>query len=65
MEVTVRLFAMLRERAGASEVVLDLPAGARVRDALTELSGLAGDLPLVMASPVLGRAPQVGARRRV
>ena len=40
---------MLRERAGASEVVLDLPAGARVRDALSELSGLAGDLPLVMA----------------
>jgi molybdopterin converting factor subunit 1 len=49
LEVTVRLFAMLRERAGASEVVLDLPDGARVRDALSELSGLAGDLPLVMA----------------
>ena len=49
MEVTVRLFAMLRERAGAPEVVLDLPEGARVRDALVQLSDLAAGLPLVMA----------------
>jgi molybdopterin synthase catalytic subunit len=49
VQVTVRLFAMLRERAGASEVVLELPDGARVSDALAELSGLAGGLPLVMA----------------
>jgi MoaE-MoaD fusion protein len=49
MEVTVRLFAMLRERAGAGEVVLDLPEGARVRDALASLSGLAEGIPLVMA----------------
>ena len=49
MEVTVRLFAMLRERAGASEVVLDLPDGSRVDDALAELNGLADGLPLVMA----------------
>ena len=34
MEVTVRLFAMLRERAGAGSLTLDLPDGARVRDAL-------------------------------
>ncbi|HEX8064922.1 MAG TPA: molybdenum cofactor biosynthesis protein MoaE [Thermoleophilaceae bacterium] len=49
MEVTVRLFAMLRERAGASEVTVELPDGARVRDALDALGGLAGDMPLVMA----------------
>jgi MoaE-MoaD fusion protein len=49
VQVTVRLFAMLRERAGASEVVLDLPDGARVSDALAELSSLADGLPLVMA----------------
>ena len=49
MEVTVRLFAVLRERAGAPQLTLDLPEGARVRDALAELSGLAGDVPLVMA----------------
>jgi len=49
VEVTVRLFAVLRERAGAGELVLDLPEGARVRDALDSLGELAGDLPLVMA----------------
>jgi molybdopterin synthase catalytic subunit/molybdopterin converting factor small subunit len=40
---------MLRERAGASELTLELPEGARVRDALDELGGLADGLPLVMA----------------
>ena len=49
MVVTIRLFAMLRERAGASEIELDLPEGARVRDALDRLDELAGGLPLVMA----------------
>jgi MoaE-MoaD fusion protein len=49
VEVTVRLFAMLRERAGAPELVLELPEGARVRDALAELPELAAGLPLVMA----------------
>jgi molybdopterin converting factor subunit 1 len=49
MEVTVRLFAMLRERAGSPELTLELPDGARVGDALAELHGLADDLPLVMA----------------
>jgi MoaE-MoaD fusion protein len=49
MEVTVRLFAMLRERAGASEVTLELPEGARVSDALAELQDIAEGLPLVMA----------------
>jgi MoaE-MoaD fusion protein len=49
VNVTVRLFAMLRERAGANRVELDLPNGARVRDALAALDGLADGLPLVMA----------------
>jgi len=49
VEVTVRLFAMLRERAGAGEMVLDLPDGASVRDALDRLGHLAEGLPLVMA----------------
>jgi MoaE-MoaD fusion protein len=49
MVVRIRLFAMLRERAGASELSLELPEGARVRDALAELESLAGGLPLVMA----------------
>jgi molybdopterin synthase catalytic subunit len=49
VEVTVRLFAMLRERAGARELTLELPDGASVRDALAELGELAAGLPLVMA----------------
>jgi molybdopterin converting factor subunit 1 len=49
VEVTIRLFAMLRERAGKRELTLDLPEGARVRDALDELGDLAAGLPLVMA----------------
>jgi MoaE-MoaD fusion protein len=49
VEVTVRLFAMLRERAGSDSVTVELPEGARVGDALSELSGLAEGLPLVMA----------------
>jgi MoaE-MoaD fusion protein len=49
VEVTVRLFAMLRERAGSDSVTVELPEGARVGDALSELSGLADGLPLVMA----------------
>ncbi|MBA2581260.1 MAG: molybdenum cofactor biosynthesis protein MoaE [Thermoleophilaceae bacterium] len=49
VEVTVKLFAILRERAGAGEVKLELPEGARVRDALRELGPLAEGLPLVMA----------------
>jgi molybdopterin converting factor subunit 1 len=49
VEVTVRLFAALRERAGTPELTLDLPEGARVRDALESLAGLADGVPLVMA----------------
>jgi molybdopterin synthase catalytic subunit len=49
MEITVMLFAMLRERAGARQLTLELPDGARVRDALAELGDIAAGLPLVMA----------------
>jgi MoaE-MoaD fusion protein len=49
VQVKVRLFAMLRERAGASSLTLELPEGARVRDALESLGSLADGLPLVMA----------------
>jgi len=51
MVVRVRLFAMLRERAGASELSLELPEGACVRDALADaaVASLADGLPLVMA----------------
>lgn len=49
MHVRIRLFAMLRERAGASELELELPDGACVRDALAAVEDLAAGLPLVMA----------------
>ncbi len=49
MRVTVRLFAGLRERAGAGEVTLELPAGARVADALHAVGDLTAGIPVVMA----------------
>ena len=49
VKVRVRLFAQLRERAGRSELELDLPEGARVRDALAAVGDLAAGLPVVMA----------------
>ena len=49
VHVTIRLFAGLRERAGASEISLELPDGARVADALGQLAALTGDLQVVMA----------------
>ena len=49
MKVTVRLFAILRQRAGRDTLELDLPEDARVSDALAEVDDLAGGLTLVMA----------------
>ena len=49
MNVTVRLFAGLRERAGCSELELELPHGARVADALAAVEHLADGAPLVLA----------------
>jgi molybdopterin synthase catalytic subunit len=55
MTVTVRLFAILRERAGRDHMELQLPAGATVADALEALSkiptleGLLERVPVQMA----------------
>jgi MoaE-MoaD fusion protein len=49
MQVHIRLFAGLRERAGASEVALELPDGACVADALAQLQHLTDGVPVVMA----------------
>src|SRR3954449_9081429 len=49
VEVTVKLFAVLRERAGAGELKLELPEGARVQDALDSLADVAAGVPVVMA----------------
>lgn len=40
---------MLRERAGAGEVTLELPEGARVGDAIRGLGEVARGIPVVMA----------------
>ncbi len=49
MHVSVRLFAVLRERAGAGEIELDLPEGASVGDALEQVRALTDGVPVVMA----------------
>jgi MoaE-MoaD fusion protein len=49
MEVRVRLFAGLRERAGTDELSLELPAGASVHDALEQIRELTAGVPVVMA----------------
>lgn len=49
MQVRVRLFAALRERAGADAIELELPAQACVRDALAQIGWLTEGVPVVMA----------------
>lgn len=49
MHVSVRLFAALRERAGADVVDLELPDRASVADALERLADLTEGVPVVMA----------------
>lgn len=49
MQVHVRLFAGLRERAGTAELQLELPDDALVRDALERLRGLTDGVPVVLA----------------
>jgi molybdopterin converting factor subunit 1 len=49
MQVRVRLFAALRERAGTAEVELDLPDGARVADAMARLSEVVNGVTVVTA----------------
>lgn len=55
MTVSVRLFAVLRERAGTDSITLELPGDATVGDAVaalaatSELGGLLDRLPVAMA----------------
>lgn len=49
MRVRVRLFAQLRERAGADELELELPEGALCRDVLERVGDLTAGLPVVLA----------------
>lgn len=52
MTVRVRLFAILRERAGRDTVAVELPDGATVADALTELARLPGLAEPIARMPV-------------
>jgi molybdopterin synthase catalytic subunit/molybdopterin converting factor small subunit len=49
MHVRVRLFAGLRDRAGAEELELELPDGASVGDALAQLAHVSHGIKVVMA----------------
>ena len=49
MKIRVLLFAGLRERAGASELQLELPDGASVKQALEEMNHLTDGVKVVMA----------------
>jgi molybdopterin synthase catalytic subunit len=53
MFVSVRLFAMLRERAGRDEVEVELPDGATVRDALDAVGAQHGLAELLERMPVV------------
>jgi MoaE-MoaD fusion protein len=46
MTLEVKLFAMLRERAGRDSVEVELPEGATVGDLIGELSDLIGAMPV-------------------
>lgn len=52
MNITVRLFAMLKEQAGSSQLELDLPAGASVADAVSETGRQAGIERLIERMPL-------------
>jgi molybdopterin synthase catalytic subunit len=63
MNVSVRLFAILRERAGRDSVELELPEGARVADALELLErepGLGEVLPRLNVAMAVNREYAAG-----
>jgi MoaE-MoaD fusion protein len=49
VDVSVKLFAGLRERAGAAELSLTVSDGARVADVLAQLTDITVGVPVVMA----------------
>jgi MoaE-MoaD fusion protein len=49
VQVRIRLFAALRERAGTNELELELPDGAVVADALERMRALTDGVPVVLA----------------
>lgn len=51
MQITVKGFGMVRNLLGQKEFSLNLPEGATVRDAITQLIALSGVEPQVLLSP--------------
>jgi MoaE-MoaD fusion protein len=49
VKVTVRLFAMLRERAGCDELSIDVAEGACAGDVIAALGDIAEGIPLLLA----------------
>jgi MoaE-MoaD fusion protein len=49
VRVNVRLFAVLRERAGSESLEIDLDEGATVADAIRALAPVAGEMPFRLA----------------
>jgi molybdopterin synthase catalytic subunit len=49
VKINVRLFAVLRERAGSDSLELDLDEGATVGDAIRALAPVAGEMPFRVA----------------
>lgn len=49
MKLEVKLFAMLRQRAGADSIEVELPEGSTVEDLLGELVDLVGAMPVAVA----------------
>jgi MoaE-MoaD fusion protein len=52
LTVNVRLFALLRERAGTDSIALELPCGATVGDAIAALAGTPGLTGVLDRMPV-------------
>jgi MoaE-MoaD fusion protein len=53
MVIEVRLFAMLRERAGTESITVEVPEGATVREALDAVGHQHGLEQLIAAMPVV------------
>lgn len=51
MQITVKGFGMVRNLLGQKEFSLNLPEGATVRDAITQLIALSGVEPQALLSP--------------
>ena len=64
MQVEVKLFAVLRERAGRGSIELELPSGSTVADALAAVGAEPGMSELIERMPVCGSRSTASTRTR-